>query len=60
MDDNTDYMVFRENDEYDIINEIQKASDSDPENDNVDNEQKFIKDKIKNNKDYPEKKSEEN
>ena len=41
MDDNTDYMVFRENDEYNITNEIQKPSDSEPENDNLDNEPKI-------------------
>ena len=45
MDYNTDFMVFRENDEYDIKNEIQKDSDLVPVNDNVDDELKFIKDK---------------
>ena len=56
MDDNTDYMMFRENDEYDIKNEIQKPSDSEPNNDNVDIQPIFIKEKIKNNIDSEKKK----
>ena len=41
MDNNADYMVFRENDNPDDLNEIQKDSDKKPENDNIEEGKKF-------------------
>ena len=38
MDDNADYMVFRENDEPDDVNEIQKNSDLEPKNNNIEDD----------------------
>ena len=50
MDDNTDYMVFRENDNPDDLNEIQKDSDIEPENVNIEKGKNLINEKSKNNK----------
>ena len=41
MDDSAVYMVFRENDNPDDLNEIQKDSDIKPENDNIEEGKKF-------------------
>ena len=50
MDDNTDYMVFRENNNPDDLNEIQKDSDIEPENVNIEKGKNLINEKSKNNK----------
>ena len=50
MDDNADYMVFRENDDHDDFNEIQKDSDIEPEDNNLEEDKNLINEKIKNNK----------
>ena len=50
MDDNADYMVFRENDDPDDFNEIQKDSDIEPEDNNLEEDKNLINEKIKNNK----------
>ena len=50
MDDNADYIVFRENDDPDDLNEIQKDSDTEPENDNIEKSKNLINEKSKNNK----------
>ena len=50
MDENADYMVFRESDEPDDLNEIQKDSDIESKNNNIEEGKNMINENIKNNK----------
>ena len=50
MDENVDYMVFRENDEPDDLNEIQKDCDIESKNNNIEEGKNMINENIKNNK----------
>ena len=47
MDDNADYKVFRESDDPDDLNDIQKDSDIEPENNNIEEGKNLINEKIK-------------
>ena len=52
MDDTSDNMVFRENDEPDDLNEIQKDSDIESKNNNIEEGKNMINENIKNNKEF--------